>query len=272
MKILILGGKGFFGTSIMAQALLKNITVYGTSRTISNSINIIKTDVSNKTSLLSLLDKSVPEVIIWALMSDKNEIELVNNGLLNLLSLIKKETKLIFMSTDAIFTGGTGNYVETDKTGLLPSEAPLANYVNGKNIGENLIKNTHKNHMIIRTGPIYGNSLNIEKRTVRIIQKIKRKESVKAPTNLYRCFVHVEDLSKAILELIAIDFLGTIHLGPSKKVSYHTFYKQRLKQLGIKASISACKIDSKENPYISLDTSLNTQKANLILKTSFREI
>ncbi|MFV2049785.1 NAD-dependent epimerase/dehydratase family protein [Metabacillus sp. YM-086] len=104
MKILILGGKGFFGSSIMAQALLKNITVYGTSRTISNSINIIKTDVSNKTSLLSLLDKSVPDVIIWALMSDKNEIELVNNGLLNLLSLIKKETKLIFMSTDAIFT------------------------------------------------------------------------------------------------------------------------------------------------------------------------
>ncbi|MCM3124976.1 MULTISPECIES: sugar nucleotide-binding protein [unclassified Mesobacillus] len=272
MKLLILGGKGFLGSSLMVTAHKKNITVYGTSRSVSNEVNILKTDIFDKSSILSVLTKTAPDIIVWTLMSSQNEIELINSGLQNLLSIIRKETKLIFISTDAVFTEGIGNYKETDRIGILPNESPLSAYVNAKYTGESLIKSHHKDHMIIRTGPIYGGSSNIEKRTARIIQKIANKESVNAATNLYRSFVHVDDLSTAILELIFIKFIGTIHLGPSKKVSYHTFYNRRLKQLGFNYSVNPFKIDKEDSSYISLDTSLNTQKANSLLKTEFREI
>jgi dTDP-4-dehydrorhamnose reductase len=272
MKLLVLGGKGFLGSSLMVIAYKKSIEVYGTSRSLSNEINVLQTDIFNQSSLLSILTKTAPDVIVWTLMSDQNETELINIGLQNLLSIIRRETKLVFISTDAVFTEGIGNYKETDRIGLLPSEAPFYAYVKAKYTGERLINHNHKNHIIIRTGPIYGGASNIEKRTARIIQQIRNKENVKAATNLYRSFVHVDDLSEAILELIFLRFIGTIHLGPWQKVSYHTFFNSRLKQLGVDASIEPYKIGKENRAFISLDTSLNTQKANSLLKTNFREI
>ncbi|MFT4414349.1 SDR family oxidoreductase [Fredinandcohnia humi] len=272
-KILILGGKGYVGSNVMDQATKKNITFFGTSRSLDNDTNILQTDIYNHSSLLSVITKSNPDVIVWTLMSGENECELINSGLVNLLSIIKKETKLLFISTDAVFTEGIGDYKETDKIGTLPNDAPLSVYVNAKYKGEYLIKENHSNHIIIRTGPIYGSSSNtcIEKRTTRIIEQIKENKNIQAATNLYRTFIHVNDLSNAIIELIEKDFSGTIHLGPMQKISYYTFYKRRLEQLGINTPITSYEI-TKEESIVSLDTSLNTQKANELLKTNFRTI
>ncbi len=94
--------------------------------------------------------------------------------------MISKETKLIFISTDAVFSIGEGDYTESDKPVSLPDDAPLANYVNSKIIGEESIKDLHPNHIIIRTGPLYGMNANghIEKRTKKVIRSSKEKSTL----------------------------------------------------------------------------------------------
>lgn len=88
---------------------------------------------------------------------------------------------------------------------------------------------------------------------------------------MYKTFVHIEDLSKAIIELSAMNFNGVLHVGPTQKESYFTFYKQRIKSLGYDESLIQPEVVNPiEQPRLPLDTSLNTQKATKILKTQFR--
>ncbi|WP_144510519.1 sugar nucleotide-binding protein [Bacillus sp. FJAT-22090] len=276
MRILILGATGFLGSNLFQLASdNKNLTVFGTSRYQHENSNIIQVDVTDKQSIGRAIQKIRPEVVIWSLMSFEDETQLINLGLQNLLSEIESTTKLIFLSTDAVFVEGIGGYKETDPIGTLPKEARLADYVNGKHIGENLILNKHPNHVILRTGPLYGSNgdQGIEKRTIQIIDDIKENQSFDAWTNVYRTFVNVNDLSNMIIELTNINFNGILHAGPIHKESYYTFYKKRLVQLGWNNSILRPTIRSKEDaPYLSFDTSLNTQKAHQLLKTNFRSV
>ncbi|MET3727086.1 dTDP-4-dehydrorhamnose reductase [Fictibacillus halophilus] len=129
--------------------------------------------------------------------------------------------------------------------------------------------------MILRTGPLYADNENhiIEKRTIQLIEKIKENKPIEAWANVYRTFVNVNDLSSAILELSKIEFNGILHAGPIHKESYYSFFKKRLKQLGWDNSLLfPIKISKEKFPYLSLDTSLNTQKAQQFLRSKFHTV
>lgn len=274
MKLLILGATGFLGSSLTQLASEdNNLAVFGTSRYPNKNSNIIQVDVTNKQSIGNAIKKINPDVVIWCLMSFEEENQLINFGLNNLLSVMESDTKLIFLSTDAVFVNGKGDSKESDPIGTLPKEARLAEYVNAKNTGENLILKEHPNHVILRTGPLYGDEESIENRTLSIIEKIKENKPFEAWENVYRTFVNVNDLSSAILELCKTKFNGVLHAGPLHKESYFTFNKKRLEQLGLDISlISPINISKDDFPYLSFDTSLNTQKAQQLLKTNFRQV
>ncbi|MCA0987353.1 sugar nucleotide-binding protein [Guptibacillus algicola] len=276
MRILILGATGFLGSTVIQLASEnKNISVFGTSRFPHENSTIIQVDVTTKESIRKAIKESNPEVVVWSLMSFEEEIHLINVGLKNVLSELTNDTKLIFLSTDGVFVEGKGEYSENDPIGMLPNEAPLAEYVNGKSIGENLIRQNHSNHIILRTGPLYGGNLNqsIEKRTLNMIERIKENKQIYAWEDVYRTFVNVTDLSCSILELPEMKYNGTLHVGPQDKVSYYSFFKNRLTELGWDTSLlSPSKVSKEEFPYLSIDTSLHTNKARQLLRTKFRSV
>lgn len=276
MKIIILGSTGFFGSSLFKLAGLNpNYYVCGTSRSNNACTNILQLDIRNKHQVTQLVNHIDPDVVIWSLMDGEKENHLIEVGLNHLLSAISKETKLIYLSTDAVFVDGKGNYAETDQPGFLPSEAPLSTYVNAKHFGEKLILANHENHVIIRTGPLYGKDANheIEARTNRIIHEINTNGYANAAINSFKSFVHIDDLAKAIIEMIEMDFTGIIHVGPKQKESYYSFYSKRLSQIGVDTTnLLHYNISKLEKPYHSFDTSLDTQKATSLLATYFRNV
>jgi len=275
LKLLIFGAAGFLGSTLFSLAEKLNLQVIGTSRYVNQNQNIIELEVTDEDSLKNVMVSYDPDVVIWTLLSRDHEDVLIDFGLVNLLSAIKEETKLVFLSTDAIFNGRKGSYKEADIPILLPSKASLAKYVNAKIRAEKKITACHKNHTIIRTGPLYGRDANgnIEARTQKIVREIEAKGHAEAAANLFKTFVHIDDLSKAILEITSNDFIGKIHCGPSEKESYFTFYHKRLNSLGYNSdSIKPITIaDGKEN-YAPINTSLDTQKARVILKAGFRNV
>jgi dTDP-4-dehydrorhamnose reductase len=276
MKLLILGATGFLGSNLLKQASRNsNFTVFGTSRSHHKESCFIHVDVTNKQSLQKTIIEINPDVVVWTLMNFEEEERLINIGLNNLLSTLKSSTKLIFLSTDAVFVDGLGDYRESDLIGTLSEEAPLARYVNGKFMGEKIIQKIHPNHVVIRTGPLYSGQEDqvIEKRTLKIIEKTKEKQQVRVASNVYKTFVYVNDLSSTILELSLNNYKGILHVGPMHKESYYTFYKKRLKQLGMNNKTLIPYIVSKiEEPFLTLNTSLNTQKAHKLLSINFRKL
>ena len=126
MKVLILGATGFLGSTLFQKALEdESLTVVGTSRLSNVAKKIIPLDVMDKHLVAETIESIKPDVVIWCLMSMENEDQLIEIGLKNVVTHLSEVTKFIFISTDAVFVDGRGDYDELDPTGLLPSEARL---------------------------------------------------------------------------------------------------------------------------------------------------
>jgi len=277
INVLLLGGSGYLGAQLKhdlekEKCLRTIITYYNTKP--QDSSNFIKLDITNKVQVLKTLNLTEPDVIIWSLMSDSEDI-LINEGLENLLTFLKPSTKLIFISTDGVFSQGTGHFSEEDVPQLLDSKNPLSTYTNAKLIAEQKIRKAHLNSIIVRIGPIYGTNIDgvLDGRTKNLLEDFKINKIISKPTNLYKTFIHVKDISSSIVELVTNNYNGIFHLGPLSKESYYTFSKKRAAKFGKDPSYIKDDTISFEDAIhraVPLDTSLNTEKANRILHTKFR--
>ena len=165
---------------------------------------------------------------------------------------------------------------EEDHPSYINTSNPLSVYANAKIDGEILVSN-HPNHVIIRTGPLYGKDANgkWDKRIRVLIEQLSSGKPIERATNLFKTFVHVNDLSRAIVEMIEKDYIGIIHVGPLTKESYYTFSCKIAQSLGFKRDlILQAILEPKEakRKGIPLDTSLNTQKCFSQLSTKFRGV
>lgn len=88
-------------------------------------------------------------------------------------------------------------------------------------------------------------------------QLVEGKELVRT-SNLYKSFIHVEDLAAALYELVDSKYTGTIHLGPSEKESYYSFHWKMAGTLGLNQELikdNQLASDEANNLGIPLDTS-----------------
>lgn len=276
-RVLLLGGSGYLGSQIYHELLRDEaIELTGTCFSAPGAGHLLQIDVTDIPSFTAILQEFSPHVVIWALMSATDERALIENGLDALLSLLPEKSKLIFISTDGIFGKGTGSYREEDPPEPLDERNPLATYSNAKIQGEARIRERHPNHVIVRVGPIYGRNAagQWDKRVASMCADLEAGREVSRSGNLYKTFIHVENVGNAIHELLHGSYLGTLHLGPAKKESYYSFYKKMALALGLNADgvkeTLLTEADAQERG-VPMDTSLNTNKAHELLQTRFRQ-
>ena len=134
MNVLIFGATGMLGHAVfMTLTKSKNLTVFGTIRSDSfkdlfsnvySSRLISNIDVENDKDLLNAFDQVRPDVVINCVgiikqLSDSKDVlkTIPINALLphRLAQLSKMySSRLILISTDCVFSGNKGNYLETD--------------------------------------------------------------------------------------------------------------------------------------------------------------
>ena len=96
-----------------------------------------------------------------------------------------------------------------------------------------------------------------------------------AATNMYRSFVHVDDVTDAIVELLPLSYQGIIHLTPDQKESPYSFYSKMAVFLGEKSDNLVIKdleeIVAKKNG-IPFDTSLRSIIASTLISKKCRNV
>ncbi len=174
--------------------------------------------------------------------------------------------RFIFISTDVVFDGNKGNYVEDD----IPK--PLNVYAQTKVKAENFILSQHKNAVIVRPSIFYGRALNGRPSFTEIMMKnLYAGKQVFLFTDQIRTPLYVKDLASAIWELIDHNHCGALHIGGPQQLSRWQIGQILCRVFNFDENL-LIPVKSEEVNLVALrplDCSLNTNLASSILKTTF---
>ena len=233
MKILIIGSSGMLGSYLYKHFKELDNSVFGVSRSINNIIpsdSFSQVDFTKpffKEDLINIKSRFDPELIINAsgltsLQACENNPDLanflnaeINNDLINIFS----DSKLIYLSTDSVFNGIDGNYLETDK------KIPVNCYAQSKSSGEDIIMDKNNNSIVLRTN-IYGKRLFGEGPSIAdwAIKMFKNNENLKGFSDYFFNPLHLSQVGDAIKALTTnMSCEGIFHIGSSEQVSKYSF-------------------------------------------------
>ena len=221
MKILLTGINGQLGNQL--QTPLKKI----------GEVSVVgreNLDLVDSNAISQLIGQVQPELIINAAAYtavDKSEKEPELADAVNRIApgIMAKEAKklgatLIHISTDYVFDGSQSRpYTETDLTN------PLGIYGKSKLAGEEAIRETEVNHIIIRTAWVYGayGKGNFVKTMLRLG---KDREKLRVVYDQVGCPTWTGDLAEAIAQIIPhlnSQTYGTYHYTNSGAISWYDF-------------------------------------------------
>lgn len=264
-KILLFGATGFLGSQILKSAPkgAKLILAYRKRPVKRSGFKQIRLDLTKPISLRKALKAIMPEVIIHASRLDSfddnpEKTKKFTEDLAKTAKIIG--SKLVYVSSDAVFDGRKGNYKEYDRP------RPLTDYGKAKLAAETAIRKNLDNHfMIIRPGYIYNdNHKKPDKRTSELFGQIKKGGHVSRFADMYRSPVLVTDLAATIWRLIKKDFSGIVHVA-GRRQSVYKFSQNILKKFGFNPNLIKAGMIKNSKIKVARDTSLNTSLIKKVL-------
>jgi dTDP-4-dehydrorhamnose reductase len=231
-KIILTGATGLFGTNfIKCTKNINNLIFWGNKKKIKlKNIKIQYINLKNYSLVEKQISKLRPKTIIHAAaFTDVDDCEKniykaysLNVSLTkNLVLLCKKyKIKMIYLSSDQIFSGNKKIYNEKSKID------PINIYGLTKSLGESIIVDQLKQYLILRTnffgiGTRYRNSLSDF-----IIRNLRLKKKIFMYKNVYFNPLNVESLIQYILRLNKLNLKGIFNLGSDQKISKYKFALQ----------------------------------------------
>jgi len=281
--ILLTGGGGFVAGNIISQNRSRNIIEAVEQREVpiaGEHLTWHILDLQDSAELRHLFQRVKPDVIIHtAAISDidyceaHQEIaESVNVGVARTLVDLcaESDVRLIYFSSDSIFNGQKGRYVEED----IPE--PLNFYGRTKVAGEKILQQGCRNLVIIRPSLITGLPLLDAGNSFlwRLINELKQGKKVPFPKEEIRSPVDAVTLSRAVLELAENDFKGILHLAGNDTLARFEIARQVVRKLGYPPDLVVDKkpqVTSGRAPR-PRDVSLNNAKARSVLKTPMLDL
>ena len=185
----------------------------------------------------------------------------VNVEATKLLAELAAEIPFVFFSTDLVFNGRKGDYIETDTLN------PLHIYGETKVAAEEIVLKNPR-HLVLRTSLNYGQSLSgnraFNEQLRRSLQSAG--QGMKLFTDEFRCPIPAVETSRAVWELVEKKCAGIYHVAGAEKMSRYQIGELLLKSWPeIKTKIEAGSAKDFPGPPRALDTSLNIAKVQKVL-------
>jgi dTDP-4-dehydrorhamnose reductase len=234
LKLLITGASGLYGSKLAKLALERGIEVHSADL-LSTSIigNPVKLDVSGKAQVDEAFDKIKPDVVVHAAtLTDVDKCELnkelawkVNvDGTKNIAQAAKRVGSfLIYISTDYVFSGEKGCYVESD------SPEPVNYYGLTKLLAEEIVMSLNEPDFFIgRPSVIYGATPAAGKVNFALwlIDSLRKGNRVKILTDQWNTPTLNTNFAEMTLEVIERRISGVYHTCGATRVSRFEFATQ----------------------------------------------
>jgi dTDP-4-dehydrorhamnose reductase len=279
MKLLITGSNGFVAGSIIAQAPA-DWEVHGIARS-APAVHSYKfthhlVDLLDKEKLAECFSSIKPDVVIHtAAMANidccQNNPSIAHainvEATRSLASLCEQaDIKLIHCSTDTVFDGKKGFYVEEDEPN------PINYYAETKLEAEKIVLASSTKNVVARLALVMGlpvigkgNSFLAD-----IMGKLKNKEEMKFAQNEIRTPINVISLGAALIELAQIKNVdGILHLAGNTRIDRYQMAREIATTLGFSPEMI---IPTNSNNMVGRaprpnDASMDNAKATRLLKT-----
>ena len=134
---------------------------------------------------------------------------------------------MLHVSTDAIFDGRTGNYIETD------TPNPLSVYAQTKLDGEYAVIDANPDAIIARVN-LYGWSLSGKRSLAEFFfNNLSSEKKIFGFTDVFFCPLLANDLAQIFFEMLQVDLKGLYHVVSSECVSKYEFGVRIAKKFGL---------------------------------------
>lgn len=142
------------------------------------------------------------------------------------------DAKLIHISTDYVFDGDDGNYLEES----LPS--PINYYGKSKLAGENLVKSKLRNYAILRTQVLYGFAVNVKRNFVLwAIDELSKGKTVRIVDDQIGNPTLADELAFAALKVCQRNATGVYHVSGYETISRYEFARRIAKVFDFKLDL-----------------------------------
>lgn len=275
MKILITGASGLLGQYLNLEFSnnYQIMSLYNSNIGNCNKLNSVKLDLNDFDKCRELLKDFSPDVVIHTaavsspITAQKLSSKVVYNTNVNVSKNIAEicksiKSKLIYTSTDLVYAGYRGSMLNEDAKLM-----PISIYAETKLMGEQVIKNTAENFIILRLALLYGFGLNHSKNHFQqMYEQLRNKLSVKLFVDQFRTPLSLFEAARMIEKIVKADITNeTINLGGVERVSRYELGERLCDIANLDKSLLE-KITMNAIPEIPKvqDVSLNTDKLKLL--------
>jgi dTDP-4-dehydrorhamnose reductase len=209
-RLTVTGGCGYLGRALVARAPARGWEVRATwfERPPSADGDWIRVDVRDGAAVANAL-AGADAVVHTAYRQGEGEWDVNVTGS-EAVARAAAGCRLVHLSSDVVFSGERGNYVEDD------APAPVNSYGRSKAEAERRVAAAHPAATLVRTSLIYGGEEPGP-------QERLARENRRFFVDELRSPVHVGDLADAILELLALEVPGPLHVAGADDVSRFEF-------------------------------------------------
>jgi dTDP-4-dehydrorhamnose reductase len=272
-KLLVTGASGLLGNWTVAVAE-KDYQVAPTDIIEPPHPNAAKTDITDAEAVRKLFLNLKPDVVIHTASEtnvDKCETERERAWKINVegtrniaAACAETEAKLICISTDYVFDGEKGLYLEED------APNPIDFYGLTKLEGERQATKRVKNCAILRTSVLYGSHPWKQDFVTWVVTKLKQGQEITVVDDHFNSPTLAENLAETALEIAALDLQGIFHTSGCERISRYDFARKAAEAFKLDSSLIKPIKMNELKAWIAKrprDSSLSTKKIQQQLKT-----
>jgi dTDP-4-dehydrorhamnose reductase len=264
-RLLVTGGSGYLGQQLVCDALADwDVTAtYFSHRPAMPGCRWVKLDVCDGRQVARLLERVAPQVVIHtAAHRSGADLQRVNVAGTRRVALAALQigARLIHLSTDVVFDGRKGGYVESDP----PS--PVNAYGRSKADAETLLAEQMPRATVVRTSLIYGFA-SLDHHTRWMLESLRQGRPVQLFADERRCPIWVETLAAALLELATLDYAGVLHVAGGQALNRYEFGARLLGFRCVEPSGVTAALATASGLARPLDCTLDVTRAKALLRT-----
>jgi dTDP-4-dehydrorhamnose reductase len=265
VHLLVVGGSGFLGLSVIKQARLAGHRVTATCHATAPpdaGPDWRRLDIRRRGDVAALARQVAPDAVINAAYRQSEWTATADGGAHVALAAAAAGARLVHVSSDVVFSGAAPRYDE-----FSPPD-PVTPYGAAKAAAETAVKAISPAAVIARTSLIIGDGDSKHERFVHALAAGAAAGVLY--TDQVRCPVHVTDLAAALLELAAAPHAGVCHVAGPDAVSRHELGQLIAARDGLDPScLPAGPHPATELPY-PLDVRLDSTRTQARLATWLR--